>query len=160
MSDLVPTFSNLESYAGQDLNDLEWEELVSLGMEARILKDFSQWLLGKLALAVEKKYGSDAIGKFAKEIGVKKSSLVVYRWVVKQFEKFIGSKLLPSSHLPFSAYQVAAGTENPSEWIRKAADNDWSVEKLATEIKKHKDPHYQPKKKTIVCPRCKFEFEI
>jgi hypothetical protein len=35
------------------------------------------------------------------------------------------------------------------------------VEQLAVEIKKEKNPDYEPKKKkTVVCPRCKYEFEI
>lgn len=161
MTNLMPSFNNLEAYLSQDLEGLSWEETVSLGIEARTMKDFSQWLLGRLAMAVEKEYGTDAVGRFAREIGVRKSSLLVYRWVVKQFEKFRNPKHLPDTHLPFTAYQVAAGTENPQAWIEKAADNDWSVEQLAVEIKKEKNPNYEPKKKkTVVCPRCKYEFEI
>lgn len=160
-NELIPAFSNIRIYLDQPLDDLDWESLVSLGMEARVLKDFSQWMLGKLAGAVEIKYGTDSLGKFATEIGVRKSSLLVYRWVVKQLEKFIEYKDLPESHLSFSSYQIAAGTENPKEWIDKANDNNWSVEQLHLEIKMDKDPNYQPKpKKIIICPRCKFEFKL
>lgn len=127
-----------------------WEELVSLGMVCREYKDKSQWLLGKLALKVETDYGSDSLGKFASEIGVRKNSLYVYRWVVKAYEE---NNNLKETQLPFSAYQVAAGTDNPSEWINKAADGDWSFERLMIEVKKDKNPNYNPNQE-LLCIHC------
>jgi len=126
--------ATLDNLIEENLEDWSWEEFLSAGIVARELKDFSQWVLGHIALGVEKKYGENTLGMFAKEVGVSPNSLRVYRWVVKQFgvEYFKKQK---TNHLPFSAYTACAGTEDPIEWVEKAVDNDWTINQLRYEIK-------------------------
>lgn len=107
----------------------QWESLVSEGIEARELKDRSQWRLGELADQVEVKYGDNSIGMFAYAIGVNKASLLRYRDVYRAFK---GKEINPV--MSFSHHMKAAATENPEEWIEKAYENSWSVEKLSIEI--------------------------
>ena len=129
---------------------IDWEEFVSIGCEARLARDISQWVLGKLALAVGKQYGANAIGKFSVEINVKESTLKYYRWVVSKFRKFERS-----NYLPFTAYKIAARTKNPHEWIKLAEDNDWTASQLEREIKgKETGIDVPPKPRLYLCSSC------
>lgn len=108
-----------------------WEELISDGMESRATKDESQWKLGDLALEVETSYGDDALGKFSREVGVRKKTMYEYRRVAKAFPQ--SARRL--AKLSFTHYQIAADTEQPEAWLERADDNDWSCEQLQREIK-------------------------
>jgi len=114
---------------------LSWEEYVSQGLDAREAKDNSQWALGDLALGVKKDYGEDAIGKYATEISVVKSSLETYRKVAKTFQKSIR---LDFSRLSFSHFQLCVYQDDPEMWLKLAHNNNWTCEQLALEIKKTK----------------------
>ena len=147
----------LDEIVSQRMRGWGWEQFVSAGMEARALKDFSQWALGHLAFGLEKEYGEDALGKFAREIGVSSSSLNVYRWVVRKF----GRKYCQSDrgYIPFELYKVAAGTEEPEGWIERAWKNDWTVNQMRREVQKLKKPaamcehEYETIKRCRLCGR-------
>lgn len=125
-----------------------WEELVSSGIEARELKDQSQWKLGELADRVETKYGSNSIGVFATSIGVNKNSLLRYRDV---YRKFKDREINPA--VSFSHHLKAAGTDEPDEWVNKAYEEGWSVERLGVEIDK-KRGNSDTYRKLEKCPKC------
>jgi len=151
--------SILEALDADNMGSWDWEQFVSMGQQCRSVRDMSQWALGKLSLGIERKWGEGSLKTYAKDIGVKPSTLNVYRWVTKQFDKWDQ----PANHLPYYAFQLAAGTEEPEEWIQKAADNDWSTEKLQMEIRLHKDPSFklpEKDKKQVRCPACGHHFEI
>ncbi len=163
LNELVPTdnpYLTLKNLENTDLGTFDWETLVSAGMEARNLKDYSQWILGKLAMGVEVKFGLDSLGKYASSIGVKRETLKNYRWVYKQWRAEFErpeSKVLPN-HTSFTVYQVLASREDKVEWLQKAVDNDWSVEVLGRNLKKATGKEYQVEvdtmAKTLECPRC------
>lgn len=120
-----------------------WEKLVKRGV--RILNSYNKttkrleseknWELGDLAQTVEKDYGSDSIGKYAREIGVNKKTLEQYRWVSRKFEKTMRLEFLD---LPWSHFMAVAELDEPKPWLKKARDNKWSYKQLVEEIKASK----------------------
>ena len=148
---LIPRSELLVEVADEKMEDWDWETFVGMGMEARSLKDISQWVLGKLALGISKKYGQDKLGEYAKEIGVDKKSLSIYRWVVR---KFGYKSFLTVNFLPFQAFKVAAGTENPEQWIDRAQEENWSASRLTLEIIKDKGIVIEEKPTMSRCPYC------
>lgn len=120
----------------------DWESLISQGLEAREQKDNSQWKLGELANKVQVNYGQDSVGVFASSIGVNKRSLLRYRDVYRGF-----SNLKRNPVLSFSHHLKALGSDNPQEWLDKASDGNWSVEKLGLEMSGNKP-------KVERCPKC------
>lgn len=148
-SEIIETLQPLPSLQEQDLLAWEWDEYVQWALEARKLKNLGQWYLGYFALGIAKKYGEDAIGKYAQEIGIPKESLQVYRWVAGKFS--LEEILRAVNILPFTAYRHAAGTDSPSDWIKKAEENAWSVQRLYREIQKEKGARLP---KMVQCPTC------
>ena len=108
------------------LKDWTWEQYVSYGQMVRALKDASQWALGDMARGIEKAYGDNAIGKFAKEIGINEKSLIEYRRVASQYPL----KRHRMSFLSFSHHQRALKAEEPLEVLKMAHDNEWSIRQL------------------------------
>ena len=107
------------------IKDWDWETYVSWGQVLRTYKDASQWALGDLALGIEKKYGDDAIGKYARDIGINKKSLMEYRRVADRYQR---TKRL--SYLSFSHHQRALKAEKPLEILEMAHDESWSIKQL------------------------------
>jgi len=145
-----------------DAEFAEWEQYVSKGMEAREKKDTAQWELGEIAYEVSQKfykrkeiYGLNIIGEFANEIGVHKKTLERYRRVYKTFSD---KNTILDTNLSFSHYERCSRTENPTEWIEKAVDNNWSVDKLSYEIQKDGGNIKEPKE--IQCPHCNKMFTL
>lgn len=129
-----------------------YEDFVSIGLLVREWKDKSQFVLGELASMVAVKYGEKSLQKYAKEIGIPYNSLRVYRWVVKTIKE---KKLPIIPHLSFSHYVLVVRRDDAKKWLLKSADNNWSFEKLATEIRKKKLPEPEKKEKNIYeCPFC------
>ncbi len=103
-----------------------WDDFVTYGQQVRVLKDVAQWHLGDLAKAVEKRYGEDSIGKYAKEIGVNRKSLIEYRRVARAFPK-------KKDRLPFLSWthhQRALKAEFPKRVLLLAHDNEWSIRQM------------------------------
>jgi len=138
-------------YVQIEEQQIPWEEAVSIGIELRAMKDKSQWELGDLALKVEKCYGTDALGKFANEIGINKKSLQQYRRVSAAFPK---EKRVP--HLSHRHHLILAAKENRFEWLEKAAVNNWSTTQLQLELKKAegKFEEKEPTPQVFKCPKC------
>lgn len=109
-----------------------WEEYITLGQEARSLKDNSQWELGDLASEMSTEYGEDTIGKFGYSIGVEKKTLLNYRTVSERFSKPVREKY---KKLSYSHFASLASTEKPEAWLEKADDEEWSVEGLRKQLR-------------------------
>jgi hypothetical protein len=154
-NDLITSTLSIEDLDKIDILTFDWETFVSMGMVAREWKDASQWVLGKLALGVEKIYGLDAIGKYANEIGINKKTLQRYRWVVKHFPKV---KAGTQKQLPFYAYEAVANTDDPSKWIDRAIDKDWTPGRLLREVQSYKTGVPMDKLNLVICPKCHFKF--
>jgi hypothetical protein len=112
---------------------LDWESIISLGLEARENKDNGQWLLGDLALQVEKNYGQDSIGKFAIGINEKKTTIMRYRTVSRAWSE---EQRIP--YLSHRHHQIIASRKDRLELINQANDSNWTVEDLSNHVKKLK----------------------
>jgi len=119
--------------------EISWEECVSLGMELREKKDNSQWALGDLALTVQKQYGMDSLGKFAVEIGIKKSTLADYRTCSAFYPSEIRERYRDLSHSFFLVAMRNNDLETAIAWLNRASDEGWSVEMLRKMIKGGKE---------------------
>lgn len=131
----------------------DWEELVSMGMEVRENHDQSRWILGDLADKVAVQYGKHSIEQYAITIFVQKTSLMRYRDVSRKISPHLREK---HKMLSWTHFRTAAGQENPAYWLEKADDNGWSVENLATQIKKSKGEPVKPlpKVRLVECQYC------
>jgi hypothetical protein len=160
MEDLMPEKSSalaLWSLTDDQMAIMSLEEFISSATIARSLNDFSNWIIGRLARGVQKQYGQDSLGTFARDIGIPKGTLQVYRWVAEVFKDQPDSDLVL---MPFTAYITAAGTDQPMDWILQASEGEWSVEKLKYEIDVAKgkinpdDSSQEAKPKIATCDMC------
>lgn len=152
MKDAELSASSLASISQERMDSWDWEQFVSTGLVAREYKDFSQWILGRLALGVTTKYGENVLGKFAFEVGLNLKTMQRYRWVVKHFPDV---KADEPKRLPFYAYESLVTLDNPQEWLDRAADEDWSPYTLVEKVREYKNVQegtiVQPKH---TCPKC------
>lgn len=134
----------------------EWEDYISLGVEAREQKDNAEWLIGDLANQIVVDYGNDSIGKFSYAIGLVTKTVRNYKATAKHFPPLTRNKY---PKLSFSHFRAVQGLTQPEAWLIKADDESWSVEMLAGEIKKAYDvevPHdvEDIPPKVYRCPKC------
>jgi hypothetical protein len=73
-----------------EIVDATWGEYVAEGRRLVEEADQIQWRLGDLALGVEKSYGDNKLGLFAKDIGVNMKTLSQYRMVAKAYPEKVG----------------------------------------------------------------------
>lgn len=111
----------------------EWEELVSTGIELAQHMDTGRWALGDLAGRVEKRYGQDAIGTFAGEIGMaRKATLKQYRQVSARYES---ATRVAFPTLTWTHFRDAMRAKDDAElWLAQAADQNWPVAELGRQI--------------------------
>ncbi len=132
----------------------EYQDFISAGMEARRHRDTAAWILGCLALGVEKKYGQNSIDGYAKEIGVSTGSLETYRWTVKQYLSD-DPNYVPPELVSFGVLQVAAklSPEERAKMIDDAADGYMTVERARVEVKKLNGTNVpeKPRFKLVFC---------
>lgn len=108
-----------------------WEDFISAGLEARSMKDNSCWIIGDLALKVADEFGPSVLENFSVEIGIPKSTVLRYRAVSKVWKPDERIDLLSHRH-----HLILASREDRLEWLKKAADEGWSVENLRLRLKK------------------------
>ena len=115
----------------------DYQDFVSVGLEVRQFRDHSAWILGCLAIGIEKKYGFNTVGTFAKEIGVQVGSLEAYRWTVSCYLKD-DPEFLPSEMISFGVLRSVAKlpAEQRREIIEDAEQNGMTVERARVEAKK------------------------
>jgi hypothetical protein len=111
----------------------DWEALASAGREVMQHMDTGRWLAGDLALRVEKKYGTDALGHYAADIGIaSRETLKKYRQVSERYEK--GTRgAFPA--LSWTHFRDAMRAKDDAElWLVQAQDNGWPSAVMAREI--------------------------
>lgn len=113
--------------------DWTFEQFVAAGQELRLLKDCSQWYLGKLATEVVDRFRDDE--EFAKQVGISVSSLRTYRYVFTKFRKS-NPDFRPDGYISWGAIQIAATTENPVETLNKLQDQDKTTMEAAYRLVK------------------------
>jgi len=137
----------------RQLADLDFEGLVSVGIEAREMYDKSRWIFGECARVIKTKYGEAFVEKFASTIGIGKESIDRYRIVCERIPTPVRKKY---QKLSWSHFRAVASQKNPEKWLKKADDDNWSVERLQVEIKKEKlgDETLIIRPKLVRCDHC------
>ena len=116
---------------------MNWEESVLQGIDARQQRDGAQWALGDLANELDTTYGDETLAKYAEAIGVERRRLMSYRTVARAFEKSVRTE-----NLPWSIYERLASRPDRLRWLKKAGNENWSVNKLREELYRQ-DPNGQ-----------------
>lgn len=111
--------------------DVDWEEAVRAGIEARQAADKGRWELGDLALTVETQYGGHRLEEFAARIEVGYETLRRYRSVSQAFE--IGTRV---PDLTWTHHRAVEGHPERWEWLQQAAEERWSVSTLQNEVRR------------------------
>lgn len=116
------------------------EEFISMGMDLREKKDNISWDLGDLANDVTRELGPRFLSDFSKGIGIPIGSMRRYRDIARAYPKQVREeyKVLSWTH-----FRMLAAREDRDLWLRRAADESWSTEKLA-EMIRDRQPTEQP----------------
>jgi hypothetical protein len=107
---------------------MSYEELCERGRIAREQKDHAQWSLGIIASEVDVQYGRDAVGEWAKDIQISRSSAYEYR-AMRQF--YGDTAPIPDLQLAYSHYRTAkrlGSLQLALSYLEKVRENNWTVE--------------------------------
>lgn len=123
----------------------DYEALADRARDARSTLDEYRYVIGDIAMLVEKDYGRNLIGQFANDIGLAPVTLRQYRSVSAFYENNIRalfSPLITWSHANLARRYAAKVADTPGAQLEAAmalleaaADNDWTVGKLEVEVK-------------------------
>lgn len=116
-----------------------WESAISAGIEAGASIDSGKWVIGDIACLVEKQYGEDRIGDFAKSINVERDRVVEWRGVCRFFDRPTRTALRASRpNLSYTHFREAKRLKDKAKaiaFLEEAADNDWNVERARIELR-------------------------
>ena len=114
----------------------DWEDLVLKGVEARKgieggqkAIEGGQWRLGDLAMTVETRPGEHSLERYAKQIDVTYSRLRCYKATAQAFP--IAQRW---AKLSYGHYEVLTSRDDRIDWLKKAEEGKWSVQKLLKAI--------------------------
>lgn len=122
-----------------DPNVMSFDEFIQQGMELREKADNLQWSFGDLAVEFTRQCGSKLLPDLARGIGIKLQTLRRYRDVSQVFPLEIRKAF---EILSWSHFREVAAKEDRNVLLTRAADENWSVEKLAVMA--------NPKKKEVI----------
>ena len=109
---------------------MDWESLVSLALKFRENDDINRWTLGDLSIKAMEWYGVHSVRELAKAIGMRQGTLRGYRDISRIFP---AEKREP--YLAWTTYRIAGRQKSPDVWIKRSAENSWTPEQLAREIR-------------------------
>lgn len=115
------------------MNNLE--ELEQLFVNALQLGRRGHWLLGDICNEAITKHGRGMIGTLASIGRCTKRYIQQLAKVARTFGDEIRDQY---PEMPWSLFRVAASTENPLEWLERAAENEWSEAELRQAIRGQK----------------------
>jgi hypothetical protein len=141
----ISTINEVMTTLTENINQANtWEEMTSLWTLCSEVEAGVQWLRGDIADRVVVNYGESGLQRFASDMKVPYNTLVQYRRVARAYK---GEER--NYNVTFSHYLVASmadkynkgegnfETDLRKEWLEKAEDNSWSVDRLRNEIKAH-----------------------
>ena len=123
-------FEETKSPPGIIQEKMDWESLIGEGLALREKDDTNRWKLGDLAIKSMVWYGAHSVRELAKAIGIRQGTLRGYRDIAKifPFEK-------REPYLAWTTYRIAGRQKSPDMWIKRSAENNWTPEQLAREIR-------------------------
>lgn len=124
-----------------EANDPAWyEAALSAGITAREAIDQGRYDIGDLAdVVAQKRYGADAIGKYAAGIGVGKERAEEYRTVCRFYPRSTRANLLDLPCITYSHLRLAMRLQYYSSAVRflvMCSDKRWKFEAAAVALKK------------------------
>jgi hypothetical protein len=117
-----------------------WETILSAAIDAAEQGDASRWLIGDLAILVEKSYGEDRIGEFAKGIGTAVKTVKQYRLVCRFWNREKSPRedfLAELKTVKWTHYREAMRLKELGkaiEFIEECAINAWTCEAASVEL--------------------------
>lgn len=115
--------------------DPAWETMCELGRSLVQSTDGKQWELGDLALEVDKEYGKNRIGEWAKAIGSPVSTVKQYRRMSGYYEKDIRVSFPNLTRAHFLKAICGNDLETSLSLLNDAANGDWTSERVQVERK-------------------------
>jgi hypothetical protein len=88
--------------------------------------------MGDLADTVTAEFHVEGLTAFAKGVGINVSTIRRYRDVARAYKSEVREEF---SFLPWSAFRLVAARPDRLNFLRRAHDENWTVEKLAIMIK-------------------------
>lgn len=135
----------------EQMLEMDYEQCLSVGMQAREMHDVSRWVFGDLAFLVKAQWGEDALLAFAKDTGLEKTTLLRYREVARKITPELREQF---RHLSWSHFKIAAGQDNPKEILEFADERGLTVESMAMESRRRKGNEKPAKPKLYQCADC------
>lgn len=127
-----------------------WEVLVNAGIQAQEFLDTGRWTIGDLAGLVDKQYGQNTIGTFAKAINVEVERVREYRTVAAFWEIPHRQKIradyptITYSHMR-EAMRLKS-VEAAEAFIEECAGEGWTVEEARLKLRERLGKPLPPRK--------------
>lgn len=126
--------------ADDDVNSIPtYEEICEWGRTAAANIDQGRWLIGDLALEVDKRYGKNTVADFAKQINVPVNRVKEYRTTCKFWQNSVRTDILDNNPvITYTHMRKAMRFKDVSiarRFIDECAGNAWTVERAGIEIK-------------------------
>jgi hypothetical protein len=106
--------------------EMDSEERLLAYWEADRQQSSAQWTKGDLLLDLE----DESLMGFSRQVNDSYQQLRNYKWVSSCYPMSVRTDKLSWSH-----HERIAAREDRADWIKKAADNHWSVRKMLEEIR-------------------------
>lgn len=117
------------------------QQMVSAGQAAVEMEDAGRWTLAVLAEGINKNYGKDALGEYAKDIGAPSPKLREYRSVWRGARKVAGAEFLTDyPAVNYSMWRqiarLAKDIDKAKALLEKAANEKLSPDATKVEVEK------------------------
>lgn len=117
-------------------NQRSYEEYVNDGLKLRELDDQVQWKWGDLAIDFTKDCGTKVLKQYAREVGIAYRTLTRCRDVSKAYTR---EEREQYAMLSWTHFREAAARPDRDEYLRRAHDENWSVEKMKKMMRGEED---------------------
>jgi len=142
------------------IEDVSLDLCIQQGQEIRASKDNDNWRMGDLADMVSVNFKVEGLKEFAKGVGINIGTIRRYRDVARAYKPVERDEF---AFLPWSAFRLVAAMPDRIHFLKRAHDENWTVEKLAIMIKPKVDGKppiddglpVPPKPDMDFCPGCR-----
>jgi hypothetical protein len=104
---------------------MDFEERLLAYWEADRQQSSAQWIKGDLLLDLE----DESLKEFSEHVSDSYQTLKKYRWMASRYDQ-----VLRRTDLFYSHHELVAARDDREEWLKKAAEQHWSVRQMEREI--------------------------
>jgi hypothetical protein len=126
--------------AASEQNENIWEMAIAVGLQARGDEESSRLALGEVACRIQKKYGRNTIGSWAKAINKRVATIQEYRTLVRFYggTKSACAELLEKfPNLSYSHLREAMRLKEMDQayaFLQECSGEGWTIEQASIEI--------------------------